>query len=162
MSIFLYRDAPETGSHSMADQPLEGNQAAAVLQSRLQPSQGEVGGPASPRGLLDADADADGALPFPDSASNAARKRSILRLTPDSTATGQLNDVKAEEGFNHDAGTVRRRLGGPLLVEHPCLHKGYSAPYRRLPTDEGTLPKPALVQLDGSRHGCNLQQPPWK
>ncbi len=42
----------------------------------------------------------------------------------------------------------RRRLTEPHVVEHPCLHKGYSAPYRRM-VYHGELPHPAMVQLVG-------------
>ena len=33
-------------------------------------------------------------------------------------------------------------------LQHPCLHNGYSKPYRRMVAD-GVLPKPAIVQLVG-------------
>ncbi len=42
----------------------------------------------------------------------------------------------------------RRRLTEPHVVEHPCLHKGYSSTYRRM-VSHGRLPKPAMVQLVG-------------
>ncbi len=39
------------------------------------------------------------------------------------------------------------RANLPQLT-HPCLHNGYSKPYRRMVAD-GLLPKPAIVQLVG-------------
>ena len=39
------------------------------------------------------------------------------------------------------------RANLPQLI-HPCLHNGYSKPYRRMVAD-GVLPKPAIVQLVG-------------
>lgn len=45
-----------------------------------------------------------------------------------------------------------RRLGegkGPPEVAHPCLHAGYSAPYRRLQLDGAAAPDPPLVLLVG-------------
>ena len=39
------------------------------------------------------------------------------------------------------------RANLPQLI-HPCLHNGYSKPYRRMVAD-GVLPKPAIVQLIG-------------
>lgn len=43
---------------------------------------------------------------------------------------------------------AQRRLTEPHVVEHPCLHKGYSSTYRRM-VSHGELPKPAMVQLVG-------------
>lgn len=76
---------------------------------------------------------------------------------------GQLQDTaersrkgmtKVEDGAEERArlggGAMsdRRRLTEPHVVEHPCLHKGYSAPYRRM-VSHGVLPRPATVQLVG-------------
>ncbi len=60
-----------------------------------------------------------------------------------------VEDV-AEEDVGVGGGAVfqRRWLTEPHVVEHPCLHKGYSAPYRRM-VSHGVLPKPATVQLVG-------------
>ena len=61
----------------------------------------------------------------------------------------EVEDV-AEEDVGVGGGAVfqRRWLTEPHVVEHPCLHKGYSAPYRRM-VSHGVLPKPATVQLVG-------------
>lgn len=61
----------------------------------------------------------------------------------------KVEDV-AEEHVGLGGGVMsdRRQLTEPHVVEHPCLHKGYSAPYRRM-VSHGVLPKPATVQLVG-------------
>ncbi|BDA48267.1 probable ectonucleoside triphosphate diphosphohydrolase 5 at N-terminal half [Coccomyxa sp. Obi] len=61
----------------------------------------------------------------------------------------KVEDVAEEHvRLGGTAMSERRRLTEPHVVEHPCLHKGYSAPYRRM-VSHGVLPKPATVQLVG-------------
>ena len=61
----------------------------------------------------------------------------------------KVEDVSEEDVRVGSSAVFQRRwLTEPHVVEHPCLHKGYSAPYRRM-VSHGVLPKPATVQLVG-------------
>lgn len=57
--------------------------------------------------------------------------------------------VPALDLIRGSAMVAERQLRTELpVVAHPCLHNGYSRPYRRMIAD-GELPKPAIVQLVG-------------
>lgn len=74
----------------------------------------------------------------------------LQNMAEGSSKGGRKVEEVAEEHARLGGGAMleRRRLTEPHVVEHPCLHKGYSAPYRRM-VSHGVLPKPATVQLVG-------------
>ena len=115
-----------------------------MREASLQAILEQGSGPMPPRGLMEA----EDALAASDA---EVYGRSLLasgapEALPASSAGLVGSDVR-DKAFGHSEG--RRHMAERLSVGHPCLHEGYTAPYRRLLTHEGILPKPAILQLEG-------------
>ena len=87
--------------------------------------------------------------------------KSVQRVSQGSRLQAAETGSISEPGNSGDDDMAKLELSGGLperaerqlranlpQLKHPCLHNGYSKPYRRMVAD-GVLPKPAIVQLVG-------------
>lgn len=144
------RENARSSEESMPEEESLGRNPDVMRETNLQAIFEQGSGPMPPRGLLEA----DDSLAASDAEVNG---RSLLArgapeaLPQDPSAHGALysDDLVEKEEKDSKSDDTRRRMAERLSLGHPCLHEGYTAPYRRLLTHEGILPKPAILQLEG-------------